>query len=85
MTHQLVARRVEAVLQPGDVLALIEDQAHKLIAQALNERLRPAGAMMAEAEVWKLVWAVSTEQEKRWVTRRIKGAAKEANRLKVAA
>ncbi len=32
----------------------------------LRRRLRPAGAMMAEAEVWKLVWAVSTEQEKRW-------------------
>jgi transposase-like protein len=51
----------------------------------LRRRLRPAGAMMAEAEVWKLVWAVSTEQERRWATRRIKGAAKEAHRLKVAA
>lgn len=35
--------------------------------------------MLAEAEVWKLVWAVGTEQEKRWAARRIKGAAKEAS------
>jgi transposase-like protein len=27
----------------------------------LRRRLSPAGAMMAESEVWKLVWAVSTE------------------------
>lgn len=50
----------------------------------LRRRLRPAGAMMAEAEVWKLVWAVSTEQEKRWATRRVKGAAKQAKLLAAA-
>jgi hypothetical protein len=41
--------------------------------------------MMAESEVWKLVWAASTEQERRWASRRVRGAAKEANRLNVAA
>jgi hypothetical protein len=33
--------------------------------------LRPAGAMQTENEVWKIVWSVSTEQEKRWDRRRI--------------
>jgi transposase-like protein len=51
----------------------------------LRRRLRPAGAMMAEAEVWKLVWAVGTEQEKRWAAHRVHGARKEAQKLKAAA
>jgi transposase-like protein len=51
----------------------------------LRRRLRPAGAMMAEAEVWKLVWAVGTEQEKRWASHRVHGARKEAQKLKAAA
>jgi transposase-like protein len=37
----------------------------KGFSHELRRRLRPAGAMMAESEVWKLVWAVSTEQESR--------------------
>jgi transposase-like protein len=51
----------------------------------LRCRLSPAGTMMAESEVWKLVWAVSTEQERRWASRRVRSAAKEANRLNAAA
>lgn len=40
----------------------------------LRRRLRPAGAMQTENEAWKIVWAVSTEQEKRWERRRVHGA-----------
>lgn len=40
----------------------------------LRRRLRPAGAMQAEGEVWKLVWSVSNEQERRWQNRRVYGA-----------
>ena len=40
----------------------------------LRRRLRPAGAMQSEHELWKIVWAVSTEQEKRWERRRVHGA-----------
>jgi transposase-like protein len=40
----------------------------------LRRRLRPAGAMQTENEAWKIVWAVSTEQEKRWNRRRVHGA-----------
>ena len=40
----------------------------------LRRRLRPAGAMQAEGEVWKLVWSVSTEQERRWLNKRVYGA-----------
>lgn len=40
----------------------------------LRRRLRPAGAMQAEGEVWKLVWSVSKEQERRWENKRIQGA-----------
>jgi len=52
----------------------------------LRRRLRPAGAMMNEAEVWKLVWIVSTEQEKRWQNHRVHGAKRWVNsRLQAAA
>ncbi len=37
----------------------------------LRRRLRPAGAIHSERELWKLVWIVSTEQEKRWGGRKI--------------
>jgi len=40
----------------------------------LRRRLRPAGAMQSENETWKIVWAVSSEQEKRWARRRVLGA-----------
>jgi transposase-like protein len=40
----------------------------------LRRRLRPAGAMQSENETWKIVWAVSTEQGKRWQRRRVHGA-----------
>ncbi len=32
----------------------------------LRRRLRPAGAMQSENELWKLVWSVSIHQEERW-------------------
>lgn len=32
----------------------------------LRRRLRPAGALPTEEALWKLVWSVSVEQEKRW-------------------
>jgi putative transposase len=32
----------------------------------LRRRLRPAGAMQSENELWKLVWSVSNNQEARW-------------------
>jgi transposase-like protein len=32
----------------------------------LRRRLRPAGALPAENALWKLVWSVSVEQERRW-------------------
>ena len=40
----------------------------------LRRRLRPAGAMQAEGEVWKLVWSISNEQERRWENKRVHGA-----------
>ena len=40
----------------------------------LRRRLRPAGAMQAEGEVWKLVWSISVEHQRRWETKRIHGA-----------
>lgn len=39
----------------------------------LRRRLRPAGAMQTENELWKLVWSISIEQEKRWLKRRPNG------------
>ena len=30
--------------------------------------------MQAEGEVWKLVWSVSNEQERRWENKRVHGA-----------
>jgi transposase-like protein len=36
----------------------------------LRRRLRPAGAMQSEPELFKLVWSVSVEQEKRWSRQR---------------
>jgi len=32
----------------------------------LRRRLRPAGAMQSENELWKLVWSVANQQEARW-------------------
>lgn len=32
----------------------------------LRRRLRPAGALPSETSLWKLVWSVAVEQEKRW-------------------
>lgn len=40
----------------------------------LRRRLDSAGAMHSENELWKLVWAVGFEQEKRWEHRRVRGA-----------
>jgi transposase-like protein len=37
----------------------------------LRRRLDPAGAMQSENELWKLVWSISIEQEKRWAKRSI--------------
>jgi transposase-like protein len=42
----------------------------------LRRRLRSAGALPGENSLWKLVWSVSVEQEKRWSRRRVWGAAK---------
>lgn len=50
----------------------------------IRRRLRPAGAMHSENELWKLLWAVSTEQEKRWEKRSLnhfKNQKKGAQRL----
>ena len=38
----------------------------------LRRRLKPAGALHGENALWKLIWAVSTEQEKRWERRKIR-------------
>jgi len=51
----------------------------------LRRRLRPAGAMMNEGEVWKLVWAVATKQERRWAGRRATGYAAIRSEEKLAA
>lgn len=40
----------------------------------LRRRLRPAGAMQAEGEIWKLVWSISVEHQRRWETKRVHGA-----------
>ena len=40
----------------------------------LRRRLRSAGAMQAEGEVWKLMWSVANEQERRWQNKRVYGA-----------
>jgi transposase-like protein len=45
----------------------------------LRRRLRSAGALPGEDSLWKLVWSVSVEQDKRWSRRRVWGAAKPAS------
>lgn len=40
----------------------------------LRRRLDSAGAIHSENELWKLLWAVGSEQEKRWERRRVRGA-----------
>jgi transposase-like protein len=42
----------------------------------LRRRLRSAGALPGENSLWKLVWSVSVEQEKRWTRRRVRGSRK---------
>jgi putative transposase len=37
----------------------------------LRRRLRPAGAMHSEDELWKLVWSVSSDQQARWEKRKL--------------
>lgn len=37
LTHKIVARRVEDTLQPGNILALIEDQTNKIVSKAIND------------------------------------------------
>lgn len=37
----------------------------------LRRRLRPAGTMHSEHELFKLVWSVSIQQEKRWLRRKL--------------
>jgi hypothetical protein len=39
LTHNLVADRVEASLEPGRLMAIIEDQTHKILARTLNQVL----------------------------------------------
>jgi len=50
----------------------------------IRRRLRPAGAMHSENELWKLLWSVSVEQEKRWHRRKGR-VVKEHKELKLAA
>jgi hypothetical protein len=38
-THKLVADRVEASLEPGRLMAILEDQTHKILARTLNQAL----------------------------------------------
>jgi transposase-like protein len=38
-THKLVADRVEASLEPGRLMPIIEDQTHKILARTLNQAL----------------------------------------------
>lgn len=38
----------------------------------LRRRLRPAGAMHSENELWKLVFSIATAQEARWIKRKIR-------------
>src|SRR4051812_18725808 len=40
LTHQIISRRISTLLQPGDVLALVEDQTHKIVAKALDQALQ---------------------------------------------
>jgi putative transposase len=42
----------------------------------LRRRLNSAGALPGENSLWKLVWSVSVQQNKRWSSRRVWGAAK---------
>jgi len=37
--------------------------------------------MPSENEIWKIVWAVSTEQEKRWQRRRVHGTKGREKRI----
>jgi transposase-like protein len=45
----------------------------------LRRRLRSAGALPGGHSLWKLVWSVSVEQEKRWSRRRLPRTAKQAS------
>jgi transposase-like protein len=46
----------------------------------LRRRLRSAGALPGENSLWKLVWSVSVEQEKRWARRRLCRHVKQPSR-----
>jgi transposase-like protein len=47
----------------------------------IRRRLNPAGAMQGENQLWKLLWSISTEQEKRWAKRSIRKINKENIKL----
>lgn len=71
---QIVTREPERFLrffdQPAPLWTILRSS--NLIERfnrELRRRLRPAGAMQTENELWKLVWSVSVEQEKRWAKR----------------
>ena len=76
---QIVTREPERFLrffdQPAPLWTILRSS--NLIERfnrELRRRLRPAGAMQTEHELWKLVWSVSTEQEKRWAKRKPNGS-----------
>jgi transposase-like protein len=72
----LVLRRIEDFLRffaepPAFWTALRSTNLLERLNRELRRRLRPAGAMQSELELWKLIWSSTTEQEKRWGTRRV--------------
>jgi transposase-like protein len=83
--HELYPKATQiAVDRPHDFLRFM-DQPRELwttlrstnlierFIRELRRRLRPAGAMQSEDELFKIVWSVSVEQEKRWQHRKLKG------------
>lgn len=72
----LVLRRYDAFARffsepPRFWTALRSTNLIERFIRELRRRLRPAGAIHSERELWKLVWIVSTQQEKRWGGRRV--------------
>ena len=51
----------------------------------IRRRLNVAGAMQSEGELWKLLWAISDAQEKRWAKRAITRKYVKELKLKLAA
>jgi transposase-like protein len=71
LTLDRLERFLEFFSEPNELWPLLRStNLIERVNREFRRRLDSAGAMQGEGEVLKLVWSLSVEQEKRWVTRR---------------